>query len=387
MPDMAGPVQHAQMRASNLALVLRAIADTGTITRVQTATATGLTKSSISGLVADLVAAGLVEETEAVPSRGGDRGRPSAMLALHRHGAAGLGLELNVDYLAALVVDLGGTVRYRHVVTRDNRGRPSAEVLAELDQLAQEGVAATREQGLILAGACVAIPGAADGTTISRAPNLGWAEVPVEVPLPETAYGLQLENEANLAALGELWFGVPTPRDFVHVSGEIGIGAGIVVNGELFRGAHARAGELGHVVVDPLGPACSCGGRGCLERLAGLEAILASAGAASRGELEQRCAARDPAALGAVADAGRLVGAALASATNLLDPDAIVLGGVFAALAPWLAPAVSESLAAHAAGAELLVSSLGADAAVRGAAGSVIRRVIDDPAIFLSAQG
>lgn len=383
---MAGPVQHAQMRASNLALVLRAIADAGTITRVQTATATGLTKSSISGLVTDLVTAGLVEETEAVPGRGGDRGRPSAMIALHRGGAAGLGLELNVDYLAALVVDLGGTVRYRHVVTRDNRGRPPAEVLAELAGLAQEAVTATAEQGLTLAGACVAVPGAADGTTISRAPNLGWADVPVELPLPPTPYGLAVENEANLAALGELWFGAEVPRDFVHVSGEIGIGAGIVVAGELFRGAHARAGELGHVVVDPAGPACSCGGRGCLERLAGLDAILAAAGVDSRGELEQRCAADDAAALAAVADAGRLVGVALSSATNLLDPDAVVLGGVFAALAPWLAPAVADSLAAHAAHPELLVSSLGADAAVRGAAGSVIRRVIDDPAVFLSAH-
>jgi predicted NBD/HSP70 family sugar kinase len=306
------------------------------------------------------------------------------MLTLHRAGAAGLGLELNVDYLAALVVDLGGTVRYRHVVARDNRGRPPAEVLGELGELASSAVTATVEQGLTLAGAGVAVPGAADGTTISRAPNLGWADVPVELPLPETAYGLQIENEANLAALGERWFGVSAPSDFIHVSGEIGIGAGIVVAGELFRGAHARAGELGHVVVDPSGPACSCGGRGCLERLAGLDAILAAAGVSTRGELESRCAAGDAAAVAAVASAGRLVGAALASATNLLDPEAIVLGGVFAALAPWLAPAVADSLAAHAAHPDLLVSSLGPDAAVRGAAGSVIRRVIDDPATFLA---
>jgi predicted NBD/HSP70 family sugar kinase len=378
---MTGPVQHAGMRASNLALVLRAIAATGTITRAQLATATGLTKSSISGQVTDLVAAGLVEETDAPPSR--DRGRPGTMLTLHRQGAAGLGLELNVDYLAALVVDLGGAVRYRHVATRDNRGRPPLEVLAELAALAEAAVAAAAEQGLTLAGACLAVPGAADGTTIVRAPNLDWVGVPVELPLPATAYGLSIENEANLAALGELWFGTATPRDFVHVSGEIGIGAGIVVGGELFRGAHARAGELGHVVIDPDGPPCSCGGRGCLERLAGLDAILRDASVETRGELEQRCADGDAQALKAVAAAGRLVGVALASVTNLLDPDAVVLGGVFAALAPWLRPAVAEALTAHGAEPELLVSSLGPDAAVRGAAGAVVRRVIDDPATFL----
>ena len=381
---MAGPVQHAQMRASNLARVLRAVAEAGSSTRAQAAAATGLTKSSISGLVSDLVAAGLIQETDPVAGRAGDRGRPSALLTLHRPGAAGLGLELNVDYLAALVVDLGGTVRYRHVATRDNRGRPPGEVLADLAGLAAEAVATTQEQGLTLAGVCIAIPGSMDDATVTRAPNLGWTDVRIDLPLPRTPYGLTLENEANLAALGELWFGAPVPQNFVHVSGEVGIGAGIVVDGELFRGSHARAGELGHVVVEPGGTPCSCGGRGCLERLAGLDAILAAAGVASRGELEERCAAGDGTALAAVADAGRLVGVALASATNLLDPDAVVLGGVFAALAPWLAPAVADSLAAHAVRPELLVSSLGADAAVRGAAGSVIRRVIDDPATFLN---
>ncbi|WGL52410.1 ROK family transcriptional regulator [Nocardioides sp. BP30] len=382
---MSGPVQHAGMRASNLALVLRAIAEADAITRARLSTVTGLTKSSISGLVTDLVAGGLVEETLAPPSR--DRGRPGTMLALHRQGVAGLGLEVNVDYLAALVVDLGGTVRYRHVATRDNRGRPAQEVLAELAGLAEAATAAAAEQRLGLAGACLAVPGAADGTTIVRAPNLEWAVVPVELPLPATAYGLSIENEANLAALGELWFGTATPRDFVHVSGEIGIGAGIVVGGELFRGAHLRAGELGHVILDPDGPPCSCGGRGCLERLAGLDAILQAAGAPSRLELERRCRDGDDRALGAVADAGRLVGVALASVTNLLDPDAVVLGGVFAALAPWLQPAVADALADHAAKPELLVSSLGPDAAVRGAAGAVVRQVIDDPAKFLGWRG
>jgi len=372
------------MRASNLALVLRAIADAGTITRSQLATLTGLTKSSISGLVTDLVAGGLVEETVAPPSR--DRGRPGTMLTLSRQGAAGLGLELNVDYLAAIVVDLGGTVRYRHVVTLDNRQRPPAEVLGDVASLGAAAVAAATEQSLDLSGACLAVPGAVDGTTIVRAPNLDWVDVPVDLPLPPSAYGLAIENEANLAALGELWFGTPTPRDFVHVSGEIGIGAGIVVDGELFRGAHARAGELGHVILDPDGPRCSCGGRGCLERLAGLDAILQAAGVATRAELEQRCASGESRALEAVAAAGHRVGVALASVTNLLDPDAVVLGGVFAVLAPWLRPAVADALAAHAATPDLLVSGLGGDAAVRGAAGAVIRRVIDDPATLLASR-
>jgi len=374
------------MRAANLALVLGALADDAPLTRAQLATRTGLTKSSVSGLVGDLLTGGLVAEGPALPA--GDRGRPGSALELEPQGAAGLGLEVNVDYLAAVVTDLTGAPRYRHVVTRDNRGA-GADVLAALAEVASAATDAAAAQRLDLAGVCVAVPGSVAGGTV-RAPNLGWdgVEVATTLAVPPTPLGLTVENEANLAALGELWFGTERLGDFVHVSGEVGIGGGIVVGGEVFRGAHAMAGELGHVVLDPDGPECSCGGRGCLERLAGQEAILAAAGAATRAELEQRCAAGDERALAAVATAGRHLGVALASVVNLIDPDTVVLGGTFAALAPWLRPAVEETLRRHVAGPrrrpDVATSGLGTDAAVRGAAGSVVRRVLGDPAGYLS---
>ena len=123
---MTGPTQHAAMRATNLALVLRAVAEYGRAPRSRITASTGLTKSSVAGLVGDLTAWGLVRETLGPPTR--ERGRPSAVVALDPSGAAGLGLEANVDDLAALVTDLAGTVRYRHVVHRDNRGRRPVEV-------------------------------------------------------------------------------------------------------------------------------------------------------------------------------------------------------------------------------------------------------------------
>ncbi|MDQ4111430.1 MAG: ROK family protein, partial [Actinomycetota bacterium] len=205
---------------------------------------------------------------------------------------------------------------------------------------------------------------------------------------------VDLENEANLAALGEMWFGgheldgAPL-RDFVHVSGEIGIGGGIVIGGEVFRGAHAGAGELGHVVVAPDGPRCGCGGHGCLERMAGQQEILARAQVATMADLTRACEAGDQAALDAVTGAGRHLGVALASVITLLDPTAIVLGGAFATLAPWLSAATAASISHHTGAVEpprLLVSGLGSDAAVRGAAGTVVRRVIADPAAHLARQ-
>ena len=391
------PLQHAGMRASNLALVLGELDDARALSRAQLAARTGLTKSSVSGLVADLVEGGLVAEAAAGSGQDGsttarDRGRPASTLHVDRQGAAGLGLEVNVDYLAAVVTDLGGTPRYRHVVTRDNRGSRSGEIARVLDALiglAAAARGAADEQGLPLAGLSVAVPGAVVDGHVVTAPNLGWADVDLAAglaaALPDALLAPRVDNEANLAALGELWFGGQAPEDFVHVSGEIGIGGGVVVGGRLFRGAHARAGELGHVVLDPDGPACSCGGRGCLERLAGQDAIVAAAGVSDRAELLDRCAAGDARALGAVREAGGRLGVALASVTNLLDPDAIVLGGLFADLAPWLRPGVEDALARHLASPpEVLTSRLGAEAAVRGAAGSVVRRVIADPADYLA---
>ncbi|MEX0428705.1 ROK family protein [Nocardioides sp. DS6] len=414
MSTPSGPgraaLQHAGMRASNLALVLGQVADAGPLSRAQVAARTGLTKSSVSGLVADLVEAGLVTESAArgsgpapgsasggagsTPTR--DRGRPASSLHLDRQGAAGLGLEVNVDYLAAVVCDLGGAPRYRHVVTRDNRGPGAGEVARVLDELAalaRAAEAAAAEQDLALAGIGIAVPGGVTDDRLVTAPNLHWTDLdltPGLGALPVTPLGVRLENEADLAALGELWFGGQAPADFVQVSGEIGIGGGIVVGGRLFRGAHGRAGELGHVVLDPDGPACSCGGRGCLERLAGQDAIIAQAGVTDRDELLGRCRDGDETSVVAVRSAGRRLGVALATVTNLLDPDAVVLGGLFAELAPWLRPGVEESLGRHlAAPLRVLTSRLGADAAVRGAAGSVVRRIIADPAgyLALSAAG
>lgn len=390
---MRTALQHAGMRASNLALVLGELADEGPLSRSDLTARTGLTKSSVSGLVADLVDAGLVKEDAAgssTPTR--DRGRPASSLRVDPQGAAGLGLEVNVDYLAAVVTDLGGNPRYRHVVTRDNRGSSPAEVTAVVDELRNLATAAheaAAEQGLVLAGVGIAVPGSVVGDQVIAAPNLHWSGVDLVgrlgPALAATPFGVRVDNEANLAALGELWFGGQAPADFVHVSGEIGIGGGIVLGGRLFDGAHGRAGELGHVVLDPAGPECSCGGRGCLERLAGQEAIIARAGVADRAELLARCEAGDGRAVGAVREAGERLGVALASVANLLDPEAAVLGGLFAELAPWLRPGVEDALRRHlSAPPRIVTSRLGAEAAVRGAAGSVIRRVIADPAGYLA---
>jgi predicted NBD/HSP70 family sugar kinase len=195
-----------------------------------------------------------------------------------------------------------------------------------------------------------------------------------------------VDNEANFGALAELWLGAGTPSDFLHVSAEIGIGAAVVVDGQLLRGTRGFAGELGHVPVHPDGPACACGGRGCLEQFAGEEAVLRAAGLEPRedgvGLLAQRAGQGDRGVRAALHDAGTALGIALTGAVNLLDPETVVLGGALAGLAPWLLPALEAELTGRTAGpaCPVAVSRLGSEGPLLGAAHSVVRAVLDDPA-------
>ncbi|WP_026214199.1 ROK family transcriptional regulator [Nonomuraea coxensis] len=366
------------MRARNLAVVLDAIHRTGPHTRAALAERTGLTKTTVSSLVADLLEAGVVSEGGAV--RGGERGRPGVAVSLSGRRVATLGLEVNIDYLAACVVDLTRAVRLRRTRPADNRNSDPAEVLGLLRDLARETTDAAAADGLRVMGAALAVPGTVEDGVLRSAPHLGWRDVRVAGLAGDLP--LAVDNEANLAALGELWFG-SREADFLYVSGEIGIGAGLVVGGALFRGTYGLAGELGHVVVVPDGPACRCGGRGCLEVYAGQDALLGPLKSVT--ELVERLEAGEPRALEACARAGDALGVALTSAVHLLDPGRIVLGGVYAPLFPWLGGPVTDGLGARLAPMRgtpppLVVSGIGADAAVLGAAGLVIQRVLADPA-------
>ncbi|PTT61706.1 ROK family protein, partial [Arthrobacter sp. HMWF013] len=230
----------------------------------------------------------------------------------------------------------------------------------------------------------------------------GWdnESLDLQALLPGVPLGTTLFNEANAAALAEVRYRPAGGADFLFVSGEVGVGGGLVINSELFTGPHGHAGELGHVVVQPEGAACSCGGRGCLETVAGQDAILFAAGifpnrqqnvqpipAPSRSDslaqLLAALAARDEDALRAVARAGNYLGVAVASTVRLLNISAVVLGGHFAILGEWIVPALSESLATYAPGkvlpGSISLSAVGQAGALLGAAGSVVRALVEAP--------
>ncbi|GAB1819404.1 ROK family protein [Herbidospora sp. RD11066] len=385
---MAQAVRHDAMRARNLALVLREVRSHGSLTRASLAEVTGLTKTTVSKLVADLLDAGLVVETGAI--RAGERGRPGVEVRVSGDRVAAIGLEINVDYLSVRVVDLTRRVRLRLTQAVDNRLSKPMDVIGDLRRLALSALAQAEGTGLLVVGAGLAVPGPVDVESgeIHNAPNLGWRNVPVGTAL-DLGVPLRVENEANLAALGELWFGAGR-ADFLYVSGEIGIGAGLVVNGALFRGSRGFAGELGHVVVTPEGPECRCGARGCLEQYAGQDAFLDAVSDRSPfahgiDAIVAHLEHGDPTTKAACEKAGWALGVALSSAINLVDPHTIVLGGIYAPLFPWIGGVVAETIGGRlaqmrATAPPVEVSRLGSEAAALGAAGQVLETVVTDPA-------
>jgi predicted NBD/HSP70 family sugar kinase len=413
--DATRPARQAALRDHNLGLVLGEIADRGPASRARIAAATGLTKATVSSLVELLAAGGLVRELGA--DAAGAVGRPGRPVALAPSGPVGIGLEINVDYLAVCTVDLAGAVLRRELVVLDLRAAGAERAIGRAAPVLRRAVAEASSAGRAVAGVAVAVPGLVQtGTDLVRvAPNLGWRDVPVldalraagvpaEVPL-------RLGNEADFAALGELWCGGHEELDsFVFVSGEIGVGAAVVVHGRLFRGLNGFSGEIGHL---PVGsaflstagagrelPVCACGGVGCLEQVAGQEALLRAAGLPVEpsttvgrpegpvADLVALAASGDARALAAVADAGTALGTGIAAVVNLVDVGTVVLGGVYATLEPWLAGPVGDVVRRRVLGApwapvRVTASRLGGEAAVRGAATMVVRDVITDPAAIL----
>jgi predicted NBD/HSP70 family sugar kinase len=384
------------VRRANLGIVLQQIAAGEPRSRARVAAETGLTRGTVSSLVGELLELDLLRET-GEDEHAGRVGRPAQTLELGDRLVA-VGLEVNVDYLAVCVEDLTGSICHERRVYTDNRRSRPGPVLARLSRMAKEALALIESDGRTPVGVAVALPGVVEEQTgtLLRAPNLGWSEIPVaaEIGARLRGHAVRADNEANLAALAEHWQGVARGLDdFICVFGEVGVGGGIFVGGELFRGAHGYGGEFGHVVVDPEGPRCNCGSRGCLETFVGQEAIARRAGidvgAGGRArsltrELVRRAEKGDAAVLASLAETGRYLGIGLASAVNLLDVDVVVLGGCFGPLAPWLADDVTRFLGERVlsavwSGCDVRASELGEGAAVRGAAALTLRAVLAEP--------
>jgi predicted NBD/HSP70 family sugar kinase len=398
------PADQATVRRSNLGLVLRHLRTAGPRSRARIAQDTGLNKATVSSLVTDLVGRGLV--TEGGIERIGSVGRPGVIVELAGSGACGIGVELNVDFLACLVLDLRGEVLFERMVAHDVPVLGADKTLDEVACLVGAAIDATTAIGATPVGLTVAVPGLVQSAAgvATLAPNLHWEDVDVvaglRARLPDAAFAIRVENDANLAAIAEWAMGGDAgATDLVYVTGEVGVGGGVIVAGQLLRGASGFSGEVGHVSLGDPDQVCGCGRRGCWETTVGLNALLRVAADdddpvhdperdldARLAEIERRAVAGDCRTLDALHRVGVSLGIGVALLINVFNPRVVVLGGYFAVLGRFLMAPLNAELAARVfgpqlGGARVTLSRLGFTAAVRGGAHVALESVFADPTL------
>jgi len=347
----------------------------------------GLNRSTIAGLVAELESLGLADQAKPSGTRIG-AGRPSVDVKA-RPGAYVLAVDLRVDGLTVARVGLGGVIRSRATgpVPPDHDPQAIAASVVDLMRLVVRDV----EPGAALVGVGLGVPGIirGDDGLVRLAPNLGWQDVPFTKILSERLgpIGMPvLGNDADLGALAEHLRGAGVGvDDLVYLSGEVGVGAGVIVGGRKLEGAGGYAGEIGHMPFIPDGKLCHCGARGCWETEIGAPAIALAIG----------CPPEQVGALGEFLEGvheatpdlrivGRHLGRGLAGAVNLLNPRVIVLGGYLRSLFPLVREDVDSELAIHGLMApreQVLVTlpGLGGDSVLHGAAELAFEPLLADP--------
>ncbi|RME75574.1 MAG: ROK family protein [Chloroflexi bacterium] len=404
----------ALVREINLATIMRHLHLHGPVSRASLAEMTGLNKTTVSSLVQELLEYGLLRET-GLSTRG--TGRPAVLLELNPDGGYFISAEIGVDFISIICANFAATILWRHRENISPR-QEQQTILNRLLDLLDEAANLVRQKKGPLLGVALAAPGLVDRQTgtLLFAPNLKWRDVPLR-ELLQTRFDCPLfvENEANLAALGEYYFGPETgSRKLLYISAGVGLGGGLVQDGQLDRGASGFGSEFGHMTMDPEGEPCNCGNRGCWETQVSQSALFRdirqaiSAGQTSiltrmtGGNLDrlnvplvvEAARAGDPVTLSALHRVGRYLGIGLASLVNALDPDRIVFGGILSLAADFLLPAMTAEIRQRALPylrgsqpAQVAIARYGVDACVMGGVAVCHQLIVNQPAIVEAGIG
>jgi predicted NBD/HSP70 family sugar kinase len=366
--------------------VLQALCDSSRTSRPELVRLTGLSRATVSSLVADLITVGLVrEETGLAEPENRSMGRPAQPLSLNRSAGYAIGADIGHTHVRVALCDLSGAPVWDHVEAKevDRAPHETLDLTADLIQRAIRECGVSRERVLGL-GADIASPVNKDGALGAEGIMPGWTGIR---PGPElerrTGLATQLINDANAGALAEHRYGAGRDTDdMVYVRLSAGIGAGVVAAGRLLLGAGGLAGEIGHLRAVSGGPVCRCGNRGCLEMVASPVAIAGllqdSWGQpVAPDDLPRLLAENRTGVRRVVEDAGEAIGRALAGLVTLVNPQLIVIGGDLAALGEPLLDPIRAAVARHALPSAVtqvttVVSALGSSAEVRGAASRVL---------------
>jgi predicted NBD/HSP70 family sugar kinase len=351
---------HSLMRTINRSLILSQLRTAAPLSRADLAARIGLTRSTVSSQVDELIAANLVHETGTGPSHGG---RPGTLLELNPAGGCAVGIELTSDSILVLLTDFVAQPRWQREITLTDHDPDAviAQAEAMIDEALTYNAATDNTRPLGIGLGTAGLVNAADGV-LRSASNLGWRDIPFKA-LWERRFRLPVHvgNEATIAALGEHYFGAAAGyRDFIYLQASTSaLGAGIFIDGKLYQGVGGYAGEVGHIVIDPAGARCTCGKRGCWE------AVLRSANPQDR-----------------IA----ILATGIAGLVNIFNPPLIVLGGPLGRAMKPVLGALREQVAAQVTTPadslpEIEISRITSNACAMGAVALVLDEILREPTL------
>ncbi len=395
-----------KVRKVNKSIILNVLRLYSPISRARVANLTGLNRGTVSNIVNALIEEGLVSENEQEPSK---IGRPGIALSLRSDGGAVIGVEIGVDFISVLLTNFVAESLWETRI--DTSPSQSQTVLiGKAEQLIEQALTIAKKQNLRLLGIGAGLPGLINirqGELII-APNLHWRNVPLRLMWNQRfRVPIYVENEANLAALGEYYFGVARNVDnFIYLSSGIGLGGGIMIGGNLFRGGYGYAGEIGHMQRDPNGEKCGCGRIGCWETQVGPRAVLRrvkeefqihpdqtllEACKGDFGNLTFEMVVKfalegDEICRRAIEDVATYLGEGIADLVNAFNPELVVIGGAFILGKEILKPIIEKAVFASALppstdSLRISFSERGDDACVFGAVAIVLDDILREMSI------
>lgn len=381
------------MRAMNRSIILNVIKNKGPIGRADIARQTGLSPATATAITAELIEEGLIFEKEAGYSSGG---RPQILLAVNPSGGYVVGIKLTETTAVGALTDLEANIITKKtslLESQDPKEVISALACLSMQLMELAGLPPTR-----LLGVGIGLAGIIDYPQgiLRQSPFFTWQDLPLRRLLQEQLHvPVYVDNDVNTLTHAEKWFGSGQGIDnFVVITVGRGIGMGMVINGQFYRGATGGAGEFGHIMIEQDGRACSCGKLGCLEAHVSEPGIMQTAAeAVKRGDLPPAASIEDFLELARQGDttavqilngAGRTLGRAVANVVNILNPQKIILGGEGVRLGDEFIRPMQQELFACAtnvltADLELHVEPWGDDAWARGAASQVLRELFESP--------
>lgn len=377
------------IRSINRSILLNGIKTQGEVSRAALAHLTGLSPATVTGITGKLIQEGLVFEKATGDSTGG---RPPIMLALNPRGGFVIGIKLMEGHAIGALTDLNAAILAKDsIALADKRVETSVEMLSILVNRLVQNSGIRKKQ---LLGVGIGLAGVVDFThgIVRQNPFFGWRNIELGDLLgTRLQVPVFIDNDVNTLTLSERWLNQGQPEDnFILITVGRGIGMGIVINGQVYRGKAGGAGELGHTLVDPAGPLCDCGRRGCLESLVSDRALVAQVAQATGKEISdldeviRLAAAEQGDAISVLAQAGTLLGMQMANLVNIFDPKLIIISGegtrmgevFFSAVRTAFHDYVMTGLAED---TEIRIKSWGDDIWALGAASLVIAELFKSP--------